>query len=481
MKANNTIVLGLLIQLFLINSMFAQSWSNLNPEPGMVMENGWKVIRMPATTGPVQLPSGQNAVYLTGPYSANNSGAIHQTVPLKINTLQRYRATVMVKTKGAQGAGASLYAYGKIQGQIISNVSSVAIAGDEDWTETSLVFIGDSRMDSVRLGYYMDGVGEAWFKDLKWEELPLTTSETKQEVVHYLDTFFQIVSTNALYREKIDWAALRTDANRLTAGAQETAEVHDALQYTLQRVNKHSFIVRPQAAAKWSGPSVDSDEIQLADYPLGRKIDEQISYLTVPQFGGGHQPTMVYYADTLQSLIADLDSRKTTGWIVDLRGNTGGNCWPMLAGIGPVLGNGTCGFFMEPNGTNAVSWGYKKGSSFHGVMPRVSVSTKPYKLKQKNTRVAVLTGPMTASSGEVTTVAFRGRPNTRSFGQPTGGYSTTNANFYLSDGVMMLLTISVYGDRNKNAYGDRISPDVMVEGKEGEDAVLAAAIEWLRN
>ncbi|MFK8162078.1 MAG: S41 family peptidase [Lewinella sp.] len=481
MKTNKLIFYILLIQLFLTCEIFAQPWANLQPAPNTAVKEGWKMMRMPATAGAVSLSSGGHAMYLAGPFTANNSGAIYQTVPFTTKVLRRYRATAKVKTKGAQGTGASLYAYGKIQGQIVGNVSSTNVSGDEDWTEVSLTFVGDQRMDSVRLGYYMDGAGEAWFKDLQWEELPLSTAETKEDVVRYLDTFFQIVSTNALYRERIDWAALRNDADRLTAGAQSTADVHDALQYTLQRVNKHSFIIRPQAAQKWSGQSVESEEPTLVDYPLGRKIDDQISYLTVPHLGSGHQPVLVHYADTLQALIASLDSRETTGWVVDLRGNTGGNCWPMLAGIGPILGNGTCGYFMEPDGSNAAKWAYKKGSSFQGNMTRVTVTGKPYKLQQKNVRVAVLTGPKTSSSGEVTTVAFRGRPNTRSFGQSTGGYSTTNGNFYLSDGVMMLLTVSVYGDRNKNAYGDRITPDEIVEPKEGGDAALTAAIRWLKD
>ena len=471
----------LLIQLFLANVLVGQAWTNLQLGDPSATAESWETLRTPITAGQVKLPSGANAMYLTGPYSKRNSGAIFQKVPYATETLQRFRATAMVRTKGTTGLGASLYAYGIGKDKKMGHISSVDISGDQDWTEVSLIFVGDSRMDSIWLGFYMDGDGEAWFKDLQWKELPISTSETSDSVVHYLDTFFQIVSTNALYRERIDWDALRKDADRLTAGTQKTEQVHDALQYILRRVNKHSFIKKPQAASTWSGTSAVSDEPQLVDYPVGRKIDEQISYVTVPHLGSGHQPTLVYYADTLQALIASLDSRKTTGWIVDLRGNTGGNCWPMLAGIGPILGDGTCGFFMEPDGSNAVQWAYKKGRSYHGVAPRVEVTGKPYKIQQKEARVAILTNARTMSSGEVTTVAFRGRPNTRSFGQPTGGYSTTNANFYLSDGAMILLTISVYGDRDKNPYGERITPDLVVEPQEGEDAALAAAIRWLRS
>ncbi len=48
----------------------------------------------------------------------------------------------------------------------------------------------------------------------------------------------------------------------------------------------------------------------------------------------------IAYATKLQGIIADLDKAHPAGWVVDLRGNVGGNMWPMLAGIGPVLGEG---------------------------------------------------------------------------------------------------------------------------------------------
>ncbi len=103
---------------------------------------------------------------------------------------------------------------------------------------------------------------------------------------------------------------------------------------------------------------------------------------------------------------------------------------------------------------------------------------KPYKTKQKLPKLAVLTGPQTASSGEVVTVAFRGRPNSRSFGAPTYGVSTGNANYSLRDGAQIFLCSSVYADRNKVAYGGKISPDVVVEAGE-DDPVLQAATKWL--
>ena len=51
----------------------------------------------------------------------------------------------------------------------------------------------------------------------------------------------------------------------------------------------------------------------------------------------------IKYADSLQYQIKLMDNKYIKGWILDLRENSGGNCWPMLTGLGPLLGNGICG------------------------------------------------------------------------------------------------------------------------------------------
>lgn len=81
--------------------------------------------------------------------------------------------------------------------------------------------------------------------------------------------------------------------------------------------------------------------------------------------------------------------------------------------------------------------------------------------------VAVLTGPRTASSGEAVAIAFRGRPDTRSFGLPTAGLSTANGTFPLPDGSMLLLTAAVDADRTGRKYRDKVDPDETI----GADAV----------
>lgn len=177
------------------------------------------------------------------------------------------------------------------------------------------------------------------------------------------------------------------------------------------------------------------------------------------------------FSSKIQALIRELDAgNNIKGWIVDLRKNTGGNMWPMLAGLAPLTGAGPLGYFVQnANG---------KESNDVWNATRIKVK-KSYKLKNPDPKVAVLIGPRTSSSGEMTTVAFIGSDNTRLFGQPTGGYTSANRTFLLSDGSNLLLASSYVADRNQKKYLGKITPDEVITPVPGLDADVNAAVIWL--
>jgi C-terminal processing protease CtpA/Prc len=163
------------------------------------------------------------------------------------------------------------------------------------------------------------------------------------------------------------------------------------------------------------------------------------------------------------------------GWIVDLRSNGGGNMWPMVAGLGPILGEGPLGYFIGPTGVETL-WEYRNGASTSGGFV-VSTVSPPYVLRRQQPRVAVLSDVGIASSGEATLIAFRLRPNPRSFGQPTCGLSTANSTSTLSGGATFTITTSVMADRAKNRFGDSIAPDEVISDP---SQAIQRAIEWLQ-
>jgi C-terminal processing protease CtpA/Prc len=140
----------------------------------------------------------------------------------------------------------------------------------------------------------------------------------------------------------------------------------------------------------------------------------------------------------------------------------------MLAGVEPILGEGILGYFIDPEG-NTSPW--NKNTIFY---PKV---TFPYTLYKPNPKVAVLTDRVTASSGEAVAIAFRGRPNTRSFGKPTCGLSTANRGFSLTNGTVLFLTVSTMADRTGTEYGKSVEPDVL---EANQQLCLEKALAWLR-
>ena len=70
-------------------------------------------------------------------------------------------------------------------------------------------------------------------------------------------------------------------------------------------------------------------------------------------------------------------------------------------------------------------------------------------------------------------MAFKERPNTRSFGELSCGLSTANAGFNLGDNYTLFLTVSTFADRAENLYGGRIAPDESIQ----DSGMLWARVE----
>jgi carboxyl-terminal processing protease len=116
--------------------------------------------------------------------------------------------------------------------------------------------------------------------------------------------------------------------------------------------------------------------------------------------------------------------------------------------------------------------------------PAVAVTGRPPRLRRPQPPVAVLTSRLTGSSGEGVVMAFRGRPDSRSFGEPTAGVPTGNAAYPLSDRAELHLTEGIGVDRTGATYQAPIQPDRPVATDwtrygTPADPVVQAATRWL--
>ena len=233
------------------------------------------------------------------------------------------------------------------------------------------------------------------------------------------------------------------------------------------------------------------------EQPESKYLGNNIAYIKIPGIMTTNISVMNIYATKTQQLIKAMDVNFIKGWIVDLRGNSGGNLYPMIAGLGPLLGEGNLGYSLNKNGKTRY-WSYQKGTVIDiisnnfiikkgkkikqakKITRTVSVSI-PYYIKNKNPKIAILINNETASAGEFTAIAFIGKSNIKLFGQETSGYTTDNDAFLLSDGSLLNLATSITADRNMKTYNDKIIPNVIIyDYMYNGDRSLEEAVKWLK-
>jgi len=299
-------------------------------------------------------------------------------------------------------------------------------------------------------------------------------SETSPEALSYLDAAIDVMQAHSLRRGEVDWASLRAQATAKSRGAQSCAETYGAIRWALGELgDQHSMLLG----------AVDAQALQGADLteesrPRGELVEERIGHLVLPPFAGSQEASAAY-AQALHESICSLRSQGADRWIVNLRDNFGGDMWGMLAGIGPVLGEGTCGRFVDPIGA-VQTWSYRAGGAFCCGELQVAVEESRTCLSPEAVEsVAILTNRRTCSSGEAIAIAFKGRDRARSFGEITCGLSTANESFVLRDGAIMLLTVSTFADREGTLYGSFVRPDKTVSGYKGLQAAVDEAVKWL--
>lgn len=284
----------------------------------------------------------------------------------------------------------------------------------------------------------------------------------------YLNYAVDILKENSIYKHTIDWESLRNEVLEMGKNARKIEETYPAIRYALSQLgDNHSLFMTPKEYKSYTRPDLPIPDI------TSELINNNIGYIKIPGFGGSGKEPSEKFAQQIQNKIKELDKFIIQFWIVDLEDNTGGNVWPMMLGLGPLLGEGVMGYLVDAD-SKYFNWGISNGGVFFndeqaGELPY------PYRLKHKIKKLAVIIGSRTTSAGEAIAVSFKGAENTCFIGSHTQGKSTGNTGYDLSDGARIYVTRTKFADRNKNIYGVPIKPDIEVSS----DYTKEAAIKWI--
>ena len=146
----------------------------------------------------------------------------------------------------------------------------------------------------------------------------------------------------------------------------------------------------------------------------------------------------------------------------------GGNMYPMITSVSPLLPDGIVLQFKSRKKTTPIPLGY--------VTESYQIAPESIRKFPASTPVAVLTDDRTGSSGEATLICFLGLDNVKTFGGPTAGYPSGNVTHTLADGYLFAITRSAEIARTGEVFcEDPINPDVIT------DTPLEDAVAWIES
>jgi carboxyl-terminal processing protease len=307
-----------------------------------------------------------------------------------------------------------------------------------------------------------------------------TIAAPTQEAQAYLNQAIDLIRKNHRKSAQADWPKITQNAQENIADAKKPADTYRAIRGILAALNEpHSFLIDPASASNLAGNGNNAQPIAANKLktPTWKLEARRFGVVTLPSlvmFGDGEWQKGLDYMNATRNGLIQMDKDKICGWVIDLRQNEGGNMWPMLWGLDPILGPSPFGAFVTPDGKTE-KWVRAQDQIFP-TSETLPETVPNFRLKHEKAPVAVLIGPSTASSGEMTAIAFIGRDNVRLFGNPSYGFSSANTTHQLSDGAFLLLTGASVTNRLGVEYAGPIIPDEQVADKDA----MPVAMKWLK-
>lgn len=309
----------------------------------------------------------------------------------------------------------------------------------------------------------------------------LVSGQTDSSAVNLVEKSFENFRKGSIKKDSLDWEQLYSDYKPRIDTLSSRSSAYALIEELIKEVNDgHSFLYYYGKPSSW-GESGDYPESTL----LTRMVNSETAYIRIPSIGAQEPDAVKQESLAIRDSVCSILSNNPKNIVVDLTRDFGGNMYPMVVGMQPVIGLGTVGYFDRGQGDRS-AWVLSENELLFGENSIVKIEALKNCNKNAEAKVAVLINEFTISSGEALAVALKGMKNTVFIGQPSQGATTANQTFFLDEQTMLFLTVATYADRTGKTYGGKIMPDITVEcddceTDEFDKKVLKAALEWFQS
>ena len=267
---------------------------------------------------------------------------------------------------------------------------------------------------------------------------------------NYVKKAVCIMDKNGIYAQGPEWEKAKEEALSAQPSSLEEAQ-EIVLKAGKVAGGKHTYLM--------TADEVNDNDSSGWEMPTVELLENGVAYIKLPAFSGNAEEG-VKYANTVLNAIPNT----LQGVIIDLRGNRGGNMYPMIAAVHRFLLDDVILKFSSRKRPMSINTFF--------VMKSVGIAEQT----PINCSVALLTDEWTGSSGEAVLLCFRGLSNARTFGSPTAGYCSCNQIYALPGGSQLVLTVGEDIARTGEAFcDDPIEPDVTTE------MPFEEALEWINS
>jgi len=280
----------------------------------------------------------------------------------------------------------------------------------------------------------------------------------------------------------IDWISLKNDVLKRYAASSNKNDAFAAIKLLIERINDdHSFLsvngARFDAADEFERMPKSKEQLAIRS-SLSK---EKIAYIHVPRTVSNDREGMKKYAKALYTEIAKYSNKNISAFILDFRNNSGGQLWPMLAGLSALIDSDNAGIGVFADGPRWNWWarGGKAGTSgknFKNV--NHSINGASFVDFDDDLPIAVLISGTTGSSGEASVMSFIGSDKSCLIGQRSRAQATINQPFELDETTKIFIARGYFGNRDGGIYPTGISPNIKVDDSKGENSIEIAR-DWI--